>query len=108
MRSSIKSAIGETAQDMVDAGVRVSFTKKDLDSLGVIIPEVKMGKSQIQSIRKQMSLSQSVFAKLLNVSPSSVRQWEQGARVPTGATKILLEVLDKSPSILDYRLSVVK
>ncbi len=39
MRESIKSAIGETVQDMVDAGTAVSFTKKELDSIGIIIPD---------------------------------------------------------------------
>jgi putative transcriptional regulator len=45
-----------------------------------------------------------VFAKLLNVSPSSIRQWEQGKRKPTGSTKVLLEVLEKEPHVLDYRM----
>ena len=53
-----------------------------------------------------MNLSQMVFAKLLNVSPSSIRQWEQGKRKPTGPTKILYELLDKSPNLLNYRLNV--
>ena len=104
MRGSIKNAIGETVQDMVSAGVKVSFTKKELDSLGVIMPEVHVTGGQIQSIRKQMNLSQSVFAQLLNVSLSSIRQWEQGKRRPSGSTKILLELLQKSPHLLDYRL----
>ena len=104
MRGSIKNAIGETVQDMVSAGVKVSFTKKELDSLGVIMPEVHVTSGQIQSIRKQMNLSQSVFAQLLNVSLSSIRQWEQGKRRPSGSTKILLELLQKSPHLLDYRL----
>lgn len=105
MRNSIKDAIGGTVQDMVNSGVNVSFTKKELDSLGITIPDVQMTVDQIQTIRKQMNLSQSVFAKLLNVSPSSIRQWEQGKRRPTGPTKVLLELLEKSPHLLDYRLS---
>ena len=104
MRDSIKNAIGETVQDMVSSGTTVSFTKKELNSLGVTIPEVHVTGSQIQSIRKQMNLSQSVFAQLLNVSSSSIRQWEQGKRRPSGSTKVLLELLEKSPHLLDYRL----
>ena len=105
MRNSIKSAIGETVQDMVNSGIKVSFTKKELDSLGVEIPKVLFTATQIIAIRKQMSLSQTVFAKVLNVSPSSIRQWEQGKRKPSGSTKVLLELLEKSPHLLDYRLS---
>ena len=105
MRDSIKNAIGETVQDLVNSGAKVSFTKKELDSLGVKIPKVQFTSEQIKQIRKQMNLSQLVFAKLLNVSPSSIRQWEQGKRKPSGSTKVLLELLEKSPSLLDYRLS---
>ncbi len=105
MRESIKNAIGDTVQDMMNSGVKVSFTKKDLDSLGVDIPKVQFTTDQIIAIRKQMNLSQTVFAKVLNVSASSIRQWEQGKRKPSGSTKILLELLEKSPHLLDYRLS---
>jgi putative transcriptional regulator len=105
MRESIKNAIGETVQDMMNSGVKVSFTKKELDLLGVEIPKVQFTTDQIIAIRKQMNLSQTVFAKVLNVSASSIRQWEQGKRKPSGSTKILLELLEKSPHLLDYRLS---
>lgn len=105
MRDSIKKSIGQTVQDLMNSGVKTSFTQKELDSLGVEIPDVQISTIQIQEIRKQMNLSQTVFARLLNVSPSSIRQWEQGKRKPTGATKVLLELLKKSPHLLDYRLS---
>jgi putative transcriptional regulator len=110
MRKSIKEAIGTTVQDMLKSGFESSFTQKELNSLGVKISEVVITSTvitstQIKEIRKKRNLSQTVFAKLLNVSPSSVRQWEQGKRIPTGSTKILLELLDKSPHILDYRIS---
>ncbi len=105
MKQSIKDAIGTTVQDMLEFGIKSTFTKKELNALGVIIPEIAMTPNQIKKIRKKTKLSQSVFAKLLNVSLSSVRQWEQGARVPNGSTKVLLELLDKSPHILDYRIS---
>lgn len=104
MRKSIKDAVGSTVQDMMDAGLKTSFTKKELDSLGVVVPKISLTSEQIKTIRLKTKLSQSVFAKVLNVSLSSVRQWEQGARVPSGSTMVLLELLDKSPHILDYRI----
>ena len=104
MRNSIKKAIGETAQDLINSGIKTSFTEKELNSLGVTIPEVHLTTYQIKEIREHLNLSQTVFAKLLNVSPSSIRQWEQGKRQPTGATQVLLDLLKKSPHILDYRM----
>jgi len=106
MRDSIKKAIGGTVQDLINSGLKTSFTEKELNSLGVTIPEIKFATYQIKEIRESLNLSQTVFAKLLNVSPSSIRQWEQGKRHPTGATQVLLDLLKRSPHILDYRLSV--
>ncbi len=106
MRDSIKKAVGETVQDLINSGFKTSFTEKELNSLGVTIPEVQLTTRQIKEIRDTLNLSQAVFAKLLNVSPSSIRQWEQGKRKPTGATRVLLDLLKRSPQILDYRLKV--
>lgn len=105
MRESMHHAVAETIQGLVNIGLPVSFTKKQLDELGVVVPDVDMPSSKIQQIRKITKMSQNVFAKALNVSTHAVRQWEQGKRNPTGSTKVLLELLEKNPHLLDYRLS---
>lgn len=104
MRTSIKKAIGGTIQDLIRRGVKTSFTEKELKALGVKIPEVEINAKDIQEIREKTNLSQNVFAKILNVSSSSVKQWEQGKRTPTGSTKVLLELLRKNPNILNHRI----
>jgi len=106
MTDSVKEAIGSAVQSMVNVGIKVSFTKKELDELGVKVPTVELSAEEIKNIRKKMNLSQMVFAKLLNVSLSSVRQWEQGVRKPSGSTMVLLELLQKNPTVLDYRLDL--
>jgi len=104
MRKTMKEAIGATVRDMLNSDLKTSFTKKDFDELGVEFSEIKITSNDIRAIRRKTKLSQAVFAKLLNVSPSSVRQWEQGKRTPTGSTKVLLDLLEKSPHVLDYRI----
>lgn len=104
MKKAMREAIGETVQDLLNSDLPVSFTKKDFDELGYEFEEVSISSEEIRAIRARTRLSQAVFAKLLNVSPSSVRQWEQGKRIPTGPTKVLLDLLSKSPHILDYRI----
>ena len=99
-----KEATGTVVQDMINAGLKVSFTKKELDNLGVKIQKREISAQEIKNIRKNIKVSQSVFAKLLNVSISSIRQWEQGNRKPSGSTVILLELLQKNPELLTYRL----
>jgi len=104
MRKSIKIAIGDTVNELIKSNIKTSFSEKELKALGVKIPNVEINANDIKEIRSRINLSQSVFAKLLNVSPSSVRQWEQGKRTPSGSTKILLELLRENPNILNYRL----
>jgi len=105
MRNNIKEAIGSLTQGLLEAGLGSPFTEKELNSLGVKIPEIKkISPGKIQKIRNKINLSQSVFARLLNVSVSSIRQWEQGKRLPTGSTMVLLDLLDKKPHSLDYRV----
>ena len=106
MRDSINEAIGLTVRDMLEADMKVSFSKKALDSMGVTISSVSLSADEIQSIRKRVGVSQSVFAQLMNVSLSSIRQWEQSIRTPSGSTMILLELLQKKPHLLDYRIGV--
>lgn len=104
MRDSMKEAIASTVSDMLDVGLKVSFTQRELNRLGIEIEDSLVTSTQIKQIRSFMQVSQTVFAKILNVSASSVRQWEQGQRNPSGSTMILLELLQKNPDLLNYRL----
>jgi len=48
-------------------------------------------------VRMRLGFSQAEFAKRIDVSLDTIRNWEQGKRHPTGAAKALLKVLDKAP-----------
>ncbi len=50
-------------------------------------------------IRRRMGLSQTELARRIDVSPETIRNWEQGKRCPTGAARVLLRLLDKAPEI---------
>ena len=104
MRNKIKNAISSTVSDIINNDGKTSFTEKELKNLNIHIPKVHLAPNDIKLIRKRTHLSQAVFAKLLNVSLSSVRQWEQGAKNPNGSTQVLLELLNKRPDILNYRI----
>ena len=82
MRKTIQKAVAESVKDLIDGGFTTSFTNRELKDLGVKIPEVQIAPEKVRRIRQKTRFSQSVFAQLLNVSPSSVRQWEQGKRRP--------------------------
>lgn len=55
---------------------------------------------QIRDIRQTLSVSQQVFAQMLNVSASTVRAWEQGKREPEGPARRLLQIAESHPEVL--------
>ena len=56
----------------------------------------------VKAIREKYGLSQTKFAKLLGISPATLRNWEQGRRKPEGPARILLFIADKHPeAVLD-------
>ena len=57
-------------------------------------------KHEVIAIRKKLKLSQAVFAQALNVSPGTVRSWEQGAKPPQGPSRRLLEIASRSPAAI--------
>ena len=51
--------------------------------------------NDIKRIRAKCCYSQSVFAKILNVSIKTVQSWESGERKPNHAALRLLEIVDE-------------
>ena len=58
----------------------------------------KVASTDIKSLRTQTRLSQPDFAALLGVEVSTLRNWEQGRREPTGPAKALLRAIRKDPT----------
>ena len=55
--------------------------------------------------RKTMRLSQTMFAAALNVSPETVRAWEQGKSSPGGPALRLLEIAEMAPGLILQNVS---
>ncbi|PSQ96692.1 MAG: hypothetical protein BRD55_05280 [Bacteroidetes bacterium SW_9_63_38] len=53
-----------------------------------------------RAIRNKLDLTQREFADLLDVSVSTVRNWEQGRRQPEGPSETLLRVAREKPEVL--------
>ena len=60
-------------------------------------PAPDYSRERIAMLREKLHLSQPVFAQALNVSPDTIRAWEQGKRVPDGAALRLLEIAEQHP-----------
>jgi putative transcriptional regulator len=99
MRKQYKSDIAEAIHASASALARVGAIDKttmrefDASCLSTVSPEIEP--SQIKLIREVNHLSQSVFARYLNTSVSSVQKWETGAKKPSGTALKLLFIVQK-------------
>ena len=58
---------------------------------------VKFNPISIKAIRQKLHQSQTEFAFMIGVSPSTLRNWEQGLRQPEGPAHALLKVAKENP-----------
>jgi putative transcriptional regulator len=54
----------------------------------------------VRRIRQRLGLSQTKFSALLDISPATLRNWEQLRRKPHGPARVLLRVAEKNPKSL--------
>lgn len=94
MTSKIKQDIHETVKDMYQAGLVDGATMRDFDEL-CLQPVEPLSKTAIKKLRLREKVSQPIFAKYLNVSPSTVKSWEGGEKKPSGAALRLLRVIEE-------------
>jgi putative transcriptional regulator len=55
---------------------------------------------EVRTIRRKLRVSQSVFARLLNVPVVTEASWEVGRRNPSGAALRLLQIAKRQPEVL--------
>ena len=53
--------------------------------------------NDIAATRRRLGLSQTEFAAWFGISPGTLRNWEQGRRVPEGPARVLLRVIERDP-----------
>lgn len=89
MKESLEGALA------YERGERVDLRTTELPP-----PAKRLRPQEIRQIRRSLRASQPVFARLLNVSPNTVRGWEQGVRRPRQAALKLLNVARRHPEVL--------
>lgn len=51
----------------------------------------------VSSLRQRLGLTQEQFAARFGFSVATLRHWERGDRTPSGASLVLLNVIDRNP-----------
>lgn len=90
----------DMAKGLYEANVIDATTMREFDAL-CLAPVKELSATEIKRIRLREKVSQPVFAKCLNTSTSTVKQWEQGEKHPRGTSlKLLNLVAEKGLAIL--------
>ena len=53
----------------------------------------------VKKIRERLGLSQTKFSALLDISPATLRNWEQSRRKPHGPARVFSELLKRTPRV---------
>ena len=59
----------------------------------------RVAEPDAKTVREQIGLSQSEFAKLMRVSVKTLQNWEQHRRSPTGPAAALLKIVSVAPKV---------
>ena len=90
----IREAVHDTAFDLYSLGLIDKYRMQQYDTL-CMKPIPPFDSSRIRALRAQLNLSQALLAMVLNTSLLTVRQWEVGAKRPSGPSVKLLDLLER-------------
>ena len=88
----------DTIKDALFPKKKSVITKRN-KYLVPVEPE-SMSATEIKKLRDKLSLSVSVFASVMNVSPKTVEAWEAGTNEIGGSALRLLDMIKKNPDII--------
>ncbi|MFM0012009.1 DNA-binding transcriptional regulator [Paraburkholderia sediminicola] len=94
-RSDASEAIHSAASGLHRAKVIDKKTMREYDDL-CIEKAPEFNAKEIARIRKGVNVSQGVFACYLNTTASTIRQWEQGDKKPSGIAARMLQLVQKN------------
>jgi len=84
----------EMAEGLFEAGLIDKTTMRDFDK-GCLSPAQILNPEEIRNLRERERVSQSVFARYMNVSTNLISEWERGLKRPGGPALRLLAVVQK-------------
>ena len=93
MRRAAREAL-EFARDLHEVGAMDKITMREIEQL-CIPPLPTLTAEDIRRIRDKAQMSQAAFADYLFVGASTVAQWEQGRKRPSGPSVRLLDLIDR-------------
>ena len=92
--SEILDIAHDLARDLFKAGAMDEITMRQVKALCLPFKRA-FRPDDIRRIRLANHVSQAVFAAILGVDKTTVQQWEQGQKRPSGPAQRLLDLIDR-------------
>lgn len=92
-RSELFEAIHSAAYDLFQAGGMGLVTMRGFDR--ACLSDIVLSPADIRAIREANRVSQAVLARCLGTSESTIKQWESGAKRPSGMARTLLHTISR-------------
>ena len=92
--SEILEIAHEMGRALKKVGAMDTITMRKLDALCLPVKRPLKPKD-IRRIRAANHVSQAVFAVFLGIGKTTVQQWEQGQKKPSGPAQRLLDLIDR-------------
>jgi putative transcriptional regulator len=86
LKTGLKESIAHEKGEMTLKTVEMPDAPPEIDS------------KTLAALRESAAMSQTVFARMLFVSPKTVQSWEQGTRVPSMAARRLIHIFAEQPA----------
>ena len=100
MSKKSRKSFFERLQTGLQEGIAHAKGELTLKTIEIPEPPPEIDAKTLVALREQAKMSQGVFAKLLFVSAKTVQSWEQGTRVPSKASRRLIQIFAQRPGVV--------
>lgn len=100
MAAKIRKSLFERLKSGLQEGVAHAKGELTLRTIEIPEPPPEIDAKTLVDLREQAQMSQGVFAKMLFVSAKTVQSWEQGTRVPSKASRRLIQIFAQRPGVV--------
>jgi putative transcriptional regulator len=88
------------AEKSILRGLDETLASAKGDKTGARVHRIAVKTPDVVAIRKKSGLSQTQFARSIDVPLGTLQGWEQGRRRPVGPARVLQALIEKRPSIV--------
>ncbi len=90
----------ERLQEGLVEGLRHARGERALRTTVLADLPPEMSPESLAAVRTEFDLSRAAFARVLSVSPETVRNWESGSRKPSPPSRRLIQILQTNPALV--------